>query len=82
MPDRTIKLLWTLLVVALWGFLLRPLFMPAPAHAQDNAALPATTMVEDHNTIYVTAGHKLNVFEYNRAAGSLNRVAAEDILFQ
>ena len=42
--DRTIKVLLTLLVIGVWGLLLRPLFPISPAYAQDQKANPLPPM--------------------------------------
>lgn len=45
-PDRTVKILLALLVVGVWGLLLRPLVSLVPAaRAQDAAALSASVAV-------------------------------------
>jgi hypothetical protein len=45
MFDRTAKLLLALIVLGLWGLLLRPVFTPVPARAQVQSALQLTSPV-------------------------------------
>jgi len=45
MFDRTTKLLLALIVLGLWGMLLRPVFAPVRARAQDEGTLQVTSPV-------------------------------------
>ena len=45
MLDRTTKLMLALIILGLWGLLLRPAFMPVPIQAQQSQPLQLTAPV-------------------------------------
>jgi hypothetical protein len=45
MIDRTTKLMLALIILGLWGLLLRPVFMPVPTQAQQSQPLQLTAPV-------------------------------------
>ena len=60
-PDRPMKVLLALLVAGIWGLLLRPLFILAPAQAQDQSGQAATSLI----TKTEVAGDTLYVFFFS-----------------
>ena len=67
MLDRTTKLLLFALVLALWGLLLRPVFTPAPAHAQNSVldgAVATDGVIYTPGGIYLTPGDG-NLFKFD-----------------
>jgi hypothetical protein len=65
MADRTTKALLALIVLALWGLLLRPALTPVPTQAADDQ--PGQTMVVTNNGVYVftRSGHVFLLDPFN-----------------
>lgn len=70
MTDRTMKFLLALLVIGVWGLLLRPLFTAAPAQAQAGARSSIPTVLSKTETagetvfVFLSRGGSLSIKAY------------------